>query len=174
MVFGVILGTGVGGGVVVRRHVLTGANAIAGEWGHNPLPRAAGDDLPLPACYCGRSGCIEAYLSGPALARDHQRRTGETLDPPKSPPRERWRPRLRSHAAAVTKTGWPGRWPASSTSSTRRSSSSAAACPISTGCIAMCRNVAVHMFFRTFSTPNSCRRRHGDSSGVRGAAWLWD
>mgnify|MGYP002145438501 CR=1 FL=1 len=58
IVFGVILGTGVGGGVVVDRHVLTGANAIAGEWGHNPLPRTDGDDLPLPACYCGRAGCI--------------------------------------------------------------------------------------------------------------------
>ena len=59
VVFGVILGTGVGGGVVVRGHVLSGANAIAGEWGHNPLPLPGPADLPLPLCYCGRSGCIE-------------------------------------------------------------------------------------------------------------------
>src|SRR5687767_10972475 len=70
VVFGVILGTGVGGGVVVNGCVLTGPNAIAGEWGHNPLPLPRGDDLPLPECYCGRQGCVEAYLSGPALARD--------------------------------------------------------------------------------------------------------
>ncbi|HXE37039.1 MAG TPA: ROK family protein, partial [Azonexus sp.] len=65
VVFGVILGTGVGGGIVVNRQVLSGANAIAGEWGHNPLPLPGPDDLPLPPCYCGRHGCIETYLSGP-------------------------------------------------------------------------------------------------------------
>src|SRR6185295_15189457 len=70
VVFGVILGTGVGAGIVVNGEVLVGPNAIAGEWGHNPLPLPRGEDLPLPGCYCGRKGCIEAYLSGPALARD--------------------------------------------------------------------------------------------------------
>lgn len=70
VVFGVILGTGVGGGIVVRGEVLTGPNAIAGEWGHNPLPLPQAPDLPLRACYCGRTGCIETYLSGPALERD--------------------------------------------------------------------------------------------------------
>src|SRR3954466_13144160 len=67
VVFGVILGTGVGGGMVVHGKVLTGPNAIAGEWGHNPLPGPVPADLPLPVCYCGRSGCIETYLSGPGL-----------------------------------------------------------------------------------------------------------
>lgn len=81
VVFGVILGTGVGGGIVVDGTVLTGVNAIAGEWGHNPLPLPAAEDLPLPACYCGRAGCIETYLSGPGLARDHERSTGERLAP---------------------------------------------------------------------------------------------
>ena len=66
VVFGVILGTGVGGGIVVRGQTLTGANAIAGEWGHNPMP----DEYDQPECYCGRRGCIELYLSGPGLARD--------------------------------------------------------------------------------------------------------
>jgi fructokinase len=71
VVFGVIVGTGTGGGVVIDRHVLVGANAIGGEWGHNPLPAAHGaDESPGPDCYCGRSGCIETFLSGPALARD--------------------------------------------------------------------------------------------------------
>src|SRR5688572_17504543 len=79
VVFGVILGTGVGGGIVVDGRVITGADAIAGEWGHNPLPLPNGDDLPLPPCYCGRAGCIETYLSGPGLSRDHERRTGQRL-----------------------------------------------------------------------------------------------
>src|SRR5919199_744515 len=77
VVFGVILGTGVGGGIVVERRVLVGRNAIAGEWGHNPLPLPEAADLPLPACYCGRAGCIETYLCGPALEREHERLTGE-------------------------------------------------------------------------------------------------
>src|SRR2546421_1654934 len=79
VVFGVILGTGVGGGIVVDGELLIGRNAIAGEWGHNPLPLPNEADLPLPACYCGRSGCIETYLSGPALERDHQRLTAQQL-----------------------------------------------------------------------------------------------
>jgi fructokinase len=72
VVFGVIVGTGTGGGVVIDRRVLVGANAIGGEWGHNPLPGAHGAyEVPGPECYCGRSGCIETFLSGPGLARDY-------------------------------------------------------------------------------------------------------
>ena len=81
VVFGVIIGTGVGGGIVVHGRVLDGANAIAGEWGHNPLPLPSGADLPLPACYCGRAGCVETYLSGPGLARDHAQASGAALTP---------------------------------------------------------------------------------------------
>ena len=80
VVFGVILGTGVGGGIVVDGRVLRGANAIAGEWGHNPLPAPGAEDHPLPLCYCGRRGCIETYLSGPGLAADHAAGSGERLD----------------------------------------------------------------------------------------------
>lgn len=87
VVFGVILGTGVGGGIVVRGQLLTGANSIAGEWGHNPLSLPVGDDLPLPPCYCGRAGCIETYLSGPGLGADHLRHTGQTLTAEASAPR---------------------------------------------------------------------------------------
>jgi fructokinase len=78
VVFGVIVGTGTGGGIVVNGRGLTGANAIAGEWGHNPLPWPDADELPGPACYCGRHGCLETWLSGPGLANDFARRTGET------------------------------------------------------------------------------------------------
>lgn len=78
VVFGVILGTGVGGGIVVGGKIVAGRNAIAGEWGHNALPWPKPDELPGPACYCGRAGCVEAFLSGPALARDHG--SGETAE----------------------------------------------------------------------------------------------
>ena len=80
-VFGVILGTGVGGGVVVHGRVLSGPSAIAGEWGHNPLPWPRDDERPGPACYCGKPGCIETFLSGPGLALDHERATGARLKP---------------------------------------------------------------------------------------------
>ncbi len=71
-VFGAILGTGVGGGVVVSGRILSGPNAITGEWGHNPLPWPADDERPGPSCYCGKRGCIETFLSGPGLARDYE------------------------------------------------------------------------------------------------------
>src|SRR5690606_29732760 len=77
--FGVILGTGVGGGIVIRGECLVGANLIAGEWGHNPLPRSAPDEYPGPACYCGKRGCVETWLSGPGFARDHAAHTGVSM-----------------------------------------------------------------------------------------------
>ena len=80
VVFGVIVGTGTGGGVVVDGRVLTGPNAIAGEWGHNPLPWPRDDERPGPPCYCGKSGCIETFLSGPGLARDYRAVTGVDLE----------------------------------------------------------------------------------------------
>lgn len=79
VVFGVILGTGVGGGVVIDRAVVTGANAIAGEWGHNPLPWPDAAELPGPKCYCGRHGCLETWLSGPGLAAAFLRETSEQV-----------------------------------------------------------------------------------------------
>ena len=79
IVFGVILGTGVGGGVVIDGKPLTGAQAIAGEWGHNPLPHPRDDERPGLPCYCGRTGCIETWLSGPRLQAEFERRTGRTL-----------------------------------------------------------------------------------------------
>lgn len=80
VVFGAIVGTGTGGGIAVEGRILTGPNAVAGEWGHNPLPWPRPGEWPGPPCYCGRTGCIETFLSGPGLARDHREATGETLD----------------------------------------------------------------------------------------------
>jgi fructokinase len=82
VVFGVILGTGVGGGIVVNGECLAGANLVAGEWGHNPLPWAAAEEYPGPNCYCGRMGCIEMWVSGPGLESDHAARTGASLPAP--------------------------------------------------------------------------------------------
>jgi len=78
-VFGVILGTGTGGGLVINGHIHTGANFIAGEWGHNALPWPRDDERPGPTCYCGQSGCIETFLSGPGMSADHQQRTGQSM-----------------------------------------------------------------------------------------------
>jgi fructokinase len=79
VVFGVILGTGVGGGLLVHGRIVTGVNAIAGEWGHNPLPWPDADERPGPACYCGKHGCIETFLSGPGLAAAYRRRSGRAV-----------------------------------------------------------------------------------------------
>lgn len=174
IVFGAILGTGVGGGIVVNRQALTGANAIAGEWGHNALPLPGEEDLPLPACYCGRHGCIETYLSGPALAADHRRHTGESLTVPAiaagaaagdaacEASLQRYETRLGRALAAVINLLDPEVIVLGGGLSNlaRLYDNLPAAC-------------APHVFSDT------CRTRivppsHGDSSGVRGAAWLWD
>ena len=80
VVFGVIIGTGTGGGLVVNRQLVSGPNGISGEWGHNPLPWPQPEELPGPACYCGLHGCIETWLSGPGLARDHRAVHGVTME----------------------------------------------------------------------------------------------
>jgi fructokinase len=82
VVFGVILGTGVGGGITVNGECIPGANLVAGEWGHNPLPWAAPDEYPGPSCYCGRTGCIEMWVSGPGFEQDHALRSGAKLSAP--------------------------------------------------------------------------------------------
>ena len=80
IVFGIILGTGVGGGIVINKSLLSGSQKIAGEWGHNPLPWPEKPESPGPKCWCGKHGCIETWLSGPALSADHQRHYSENLD----------------------------------------------------------------------------------------------
>ena len=80
IVFGVIVGTGVGGAIIAGGQVLVGANAIGGEWGHNPMPWPEPGEWPGPPCYCGRTGCIETFLSGPGMSRDHEALTGRRED----------------------------------------------------------------------------------------------
>jgi len=167
VVFGVILGTGVGGGIVVHGKLLTGPNAIAGEWGHNPLPGPVPDDLPLPVCYCGRSGCIETYLSGPGLEADYLKLTGERLNAAEIAARrgealERYEERLARALASVINVLDPD-------------------VIVLGGGISNVERLytevprlwSKHVFSDHVAT-RLVRNAHGDSSGVRGAACLWD
>ncbi len=173
VVFGVILGTGVGAGIVVNGRALDGANGIAGEWGHNPLPLPAGEDLPLPSCYCGRAGCIETYLSGPGLAMDHARCSGELArpegivagaaegDPACEASLARYEHRLARALAGVINILDPD------------------VIVLGGGLSNVERLYETvpslwrpHVFSDHVAT-RLLRARHGDSSGVRGAAWLW-
>jgi fructokinase len=170
VVFGVILGTGVGGGIVAHGKVLTGANAIAGEWGHNRLP---GDESDWPECYCGRKGCVETFLSGPGIKRDHAKTNGEILDPDE----------IAAHAAAGD---------AACETTLRRYEQRLAralaqvvnildpdAIVLGGGLSNLERlyeNVPKLWGAQVFSGQVATRfvkNRHGDASGVRGAAWLW-
>ncbi|HET7670827.1 MAG TPA: ROK family protein [Burkholderiales bacterium] len=165
VVFGVILGTGVGGGIVVDGKVLVGPNAIAGEWGHNPLPLPDAADLPLPACYCGRAGCIETYLSGPGLARDYEQATGERLEPQAIaalPFFARYEERLARSLAGVINVLDPDVIVlGGGMSNVRRLYTEVP------------RLWTRHVFSDHVAT-RLARNVHGDSSGVRGAAWLWN
>jgi fructokinase len=154
VVLGVILGTGVGGGIVVDGRVLEGANAIAGEWGHNPLPRAGGDDLPLRPCYCGRAGCIETYLCGPALERDGGASHEAALS--------RYEERLARALAGVINVLDPDVIVlGGGVSNVDRLYSTVP------------RLWDAHVFSDRVAT-RLAKHEHGDSSGVRGAAWLWE
>jgi fructokinase len=172
-VFGVILGTGVGGGIAIGGRILVGANAIAGEWGHNPLPWPAPEEMPGPPCYCGRSGCIETFLSGPGLAADHSRHTGnrrspadtvhaaEQRDPASVATLERYMDRLARGLAAVINLLDPD------------------AIVLGGGLsgIAALYDRVPDLWTRYIFSDRVVTRLlppvHGDSSGVRGAAWLW-
>ncbi len=172
-VFGVILGTGVGGGLVVRGELVAGPNAIAGEWGHNPMPWPDADEWPGPDCYCGRTGCIETFLSGPGMSLDHERVTGnkrtandittraENGEPEARATVERYATRLGKALASVINIFDPevivlggglsnvGVW-----------------------------YERVPQLWQRWVLSESVRTRlvppeHGDASGVRGAAWLW-
>lgn len=173
-VFGVILGTGVGGGIVIDGRVLRGANGIAGEWGHNPLPWPQPYELPGPDCYCGRAGCIETFISGVGLAADYRGAGGRKLtaeeivaaaqdgDPGAEAAIERYEARLARALASVINLLDPDVIVlGGGVSNVRRLYE------------AVPRLWTQWIFsdaIRTRLTPNL----HGDSSGVRGAAWLWD
>lgn len=174
VVFGVILGTGCGAGVVVGGRVLTGANAIAGEWGHNPLPWPRDPERPGPACYCGKHGCLETWLSGPGLAQDlTQSPAGSALtaqaiaaraeagDPDCQAALERYEDRLARGLAQVINVLDPD------------------VIVLGGGLSNMARlyhNVPRRWGAYVFSDHVATLLvppRHGDASGVRGAAWLW-
>jgi fructokinase len=153
VVFGVILGTGVGGAVVVRGRTLVGANAIAGEWGHNPLPWPIAEEHPGPRCWCGRCGCIETFLSGPALARDGGAGSDEAM--------ARYAGRLARALASVINLLDPDMIVLGGGVSNVPALYSEV--PRLWGSWVFSDRVAT-----TLVPP-----RHGDASGVRGAAWLW-
>jgi predicted NBD/HSP70 family sugar kinase len=172
--FGVILGTGVGGGIVVNGRVLEGVNAIAGEWGHNALPWPAPDEVPGPPCYCGRNGCIETFLSGPGLALDHERAAGERLSAeeiaaravdPESPAARslaRYEHRLARALASVINVLDPHTIVlGGGLSNTDR-------------LYANVPKLWNQWVFSDVIRTKLVRNFHGDSSGVRGAALLWE
>jgi fructokinase len=173
VVFGVILGTGVGGGVVVGGRCLVGPNLIAGEWGHNPLPWPAPDELPGPACYCGKRGCIESFLSGPGLERDHATHAGETRtahdvasaaaagDAAAGATMARYHDRLARALASVINVLDPDVVVLGGGVSNVAGLAEAARA-----------RLPRHVFSDRVVT-RVVRHVHGDSSGVRGAAWLW-
>jgi len=173
VVFGVILGTGVGGGIVVDGRLLGGPNAIAGEWGHTPLPWPRDDERPGPACYCGRAGCIETWLSGPAFARDFERARGRRLGPEAivasagagdgdaAAALERYVDRLARGLAVVCDVLDPDVVVLGGGMSN-----------VADVHVALLAALAGHVFTDAFATP--VRLAHfGDASGVRGAARLW-
>jgi fructokinase len=173
-VFGVILGTGVGGGIVIGGRIVTGANAIAGEWGHNALPWPRAEEVPGPPCYCGRSGCIETFLSGPGLAADHRRHSGgagltgpeivagaAAGDPACRATLDRHAERLARALASIINVLDPD------------------AIVLGGGLSALPHLYEqVPALWRDYIFSDEVVTRllppaHGDSSGVRGAAWLW-
>lgn len=174
VVFGVILGTGTGGGVVVRGRVLRGANAIAGEWGHNPLPWPAAGEWPGPPCYCGRTGCLETFLSGPGLAADHARVTGARLDS-----RDIAERAARGDAAASATIGrYAERLARGLASVVNVLDPDVIVLGGGLSHIAELYARVPRMWAEwVFSDRVDTRLappRHGDASGVRGAAWLWE
>lgn len=173
VVFGVIVGTGTGGGIVVNRQLLNGPNGISGEWGHNPLPWPGADELPGPACYCGRSGCIETWLSGPGLASDHEQLNG-----------------IRRDARSIIQSAELGDTRAGATLQRYANRMARALASVINvldpdvivlgGGLSNCKRLykAVtsqwdeYVFSDRVDTRLLCAQ-HGDASGVRGAAWLW-
>ncbi len=173
VVFGVILGTGVGGGIVVNRRALTGRNAIAGEFGHSPLPWPRDEERPGRPCYCGMAGCIETFLSGPALARDHAGNDSPELsatevaaraadgDPAAAASMSRYEDRLARALAHVINLLDPDAIVlGGGLSNVRRLYRE------------IPKRLPAYVFSDEVTTP-LLPPRHGDSSGVRGAAWLW-
>jgi fructokinase len=172
-VFGVIVGTGTGGGIVVDGRVLAGANAIAGEWGHNALPLPSDEERKWPRCYCGRSGCIEQFLSGPALERDYARRSGAAATAAE----------IAARAAAHEPTAslcldvYADRMARALASVINVLDPHVVVLGGGVSNIAMLYDAVPTRWGRYIFSDRVATRlvppKHGASSGVRGAAWLW-
>ncbi|MFI5017146.1 MAG: ROK family protein, partial [Dongiales bacterium] len=172
-VFGVILGTGVGGGIVIGGQLLGGADGIAGEWGHNPLPWPRDDERPGPACYCGRPGCIETWLSGPGLSRDHAAHSGEELAAVDIVAAAA----AGSHAAEASLARYEDRLGRGLAHVVNILDPHAIVLGGGMSKIARLYDrlpglLAPYVFSDRVAT-RILAPRHGDASGVRGAAWLW-
>ncbi|MGQ0658748.1 MAG: ROK family protein [Chromatiales bacterium] len=173
VVFGVIIGTGTGGGVVVGGRVLTGLNAIAGEWGHNPLPWPTPQELPGPACYCGKRGCVETFCSGPGFARDYADGGQPILPAPA--------------IAALAENGDEAALKAIARYEERLAKSLASVINVLDpevivlgGGMSKIERLYTSVpklwgryVFSDALTTRLLPAKHGDASGVRGAAWLW-
>lgn len=172
-VFAVIIGTGVGGGIVANGKLVSGPNRIAGEWGHIPLPMMTSDEQPGPECYCGLSGCVETFLSGPGLERSHHDATGARLD-----------------AAAIAAAADAGNGAAVSTMEAYHDRLARALATVINildpevivlgGGVSNVESIYdsvprlwAHYVFSAQVLTRLEKAVHGDSSGVRGAAWLW-
>ncbi len=172
-IFGVIIGTGCGGGLVVRGALLSGANLIAGEWGHNPLPAPTADENPGPACYCGKVGCIETWISGPGLVRDFTARTGNTLTPEEICARAEANDPVATEALALYEDRM------ARALSVVVNIFDPDVIVLGGGMSNVTRlydNVPARMVPHIMSDDPIIRLRqnvHGAASGVRGAAWLW-
>jgi fructokinase len=181
VVFGVIVGTGTGAGVVIDRAVIAGRHGIAGEWGHNPLPWAREDERPGPRCYCGKRGCLETWLSGPGFARDHLARlasasvavegaaptaleisrAAEAGDPLARESLERYADRMARGLATIIDVLDPDAIVLGGGMSNLG------------GLYPLVRDRLSSWVFSDYVDVPVVPAAHGDSSGVRGAAWLW-
>jgi fructokinase len=173
VVFGFILGTGAGGGVAIDAQVHAGPNGVGGEWGHNPLPWAEAGEIPGPACYCGLRGCMETWVSGTGIARDHREVSGEALTTREIA--ERWQ--MGEPAAAATMQRFLGRLARGFANVVNILDPDAIVIGGGVSRIARLYEelpalIRPWVFGNEFDTP-ILPARFGDSSGVRGAAWLW-
>ena len=172
-VFGVILGTGVGGGMVLNGQLIEGSGRLGGEWGHTGLPWSSAEETPGPSCKCGRDGCIEAWCSGPGLSADHRRETGQPLTAAEISGRastgdraalatlERHHDRVARGLSSVINIFDP---------EVIVLGGGLSNIP---GIDTAIRDALPRYVFSDEVTTRICRHAHGDSSGVRGAAWLW-
>ena len=176
VVFGAILGTGCGGGFVVNGRVLTGPNAVAGEWGHNPLPWPRDGESPGPSCYCGKSGCLETFISGPGLARDYAGRA--ELEPGAADAGQIVRRAARGdRAAEAALERYAHRLARGLATVINLIDPDAIVLGGGLSNVALLYEAVPRLLpefvFSDRVTTRLARPAHGDSSGVRGAAWLW-